>query len=328
MAYNSWPIALCIAEKVGLSELEGRAVKALIEAPLPCDDKKMKLNEPLAFLEEARTASQIGIAPGEWLEMKVVYWRALSSLWKKVPEQTKNAIAFVAGVRRRYAVLCPFGISRGLSAFKGPLEIRGLFSTYIWELRDAQHREGLPLKRRRDKYEHMLVDNPSSAWKGHFWDWLSKESQGLFPNTYLSREELEAYRAVFSEGRLVHPTVPQGEVEMMFVIDDWGHLYLATKKEAENKEVLGFNHASFLSGGPVASAGKLVFKDGYPTVLTDRSGHYRATIYEVVRALKVLEQHGVDIETLSVSIDCDTFDQEALPSGKTVLAWEGNSPSP
>jgi hypothetical protein len=249
MAYNSWPLALCIAEKVGFRESEKIALKTLLESPLPCDGKNVKFNETLAFFGDSRIAEQIGLSIGEWIEMKLCYWKAIACLWKQVPQQAAAAIALLEGERHRYSVLCPFGISRGISVSRGPLPTRSLFSSYIWEIRDQKHRDGLSLKRRRERYEHMLVENQESSLKGRFWDWAQKDMHSVFPNKYLTWSEQDAYRAVFEEGRLVYPTYPQTEeeVELMFVIDEWGSMYLGVKKEAEGPEAFGMNHASFFA---------------------------------------------------------------------------------
>ncbi len=172
LGYNSWPLALCVAEKVGLSENEIRRLKALIESPLPFDEKKRKLSEPLAFLEEARTADALCLSVGEWLDLKIAYWKAITAHWKKVPEQAQVALDFLAQVRRQYTSLCSFGIPRGVALEKGC----GLNFSSIWEARDSKHRDGMVLKRRRDKYEQMVVEDPTSSWKGRFWEWLSRET--------------------------------------------------------------------------------------------------------------------------------------------------------
>jgi hypothetical protein len=53
--------------------------------------------------------------------------------------------------------------------------------------------------------------------------------------------------------------------------------------------------------------------------MTDRSGHYRSSIHEVVCALAVIEKLGVDIDKLLVYVDKGEFETNPPPSGKYIL---------
>ena len=307
IGYNSWPIALAIAEKVGITESERRALQALIEgpsAPVSKQGEKKKKEDPLfrAFLYESRTADEIGISFREWLQLKALFYKILS-LQGKLPNQCQVELQLIKALQGKYSAILPFGITRGTLCCHGPLKTRHLYSSYVWEERDPLHRDGLSLKRRREKFEHMIVDGGKIALKGRFWEWLNKELQdgALLSNYYLNDKEREQYRARFEDGVLVFPKLPsQGEIEMMFVVDEWGRLYIGMKNDGEHPEEKGFNHASFFGGRPVASAGKIIFREGRVIGITDHSGHYRCGRNELAIALAVLEKMGVTIHQIKV----------------------------
>jgi len=117
----------------------------------------------------------------------------------------------------------------------------------------------------------------------------------------MNDKEREQYRARFDDGVLVFPKLPSIEdVEMMFVLDEWGRLYIGMKNDGERPDEKGFNHASFLGGRPVASAGKLIFREGRVIGITDHSGHYRCGRNELALALEALQKMGVTINQVHV----------------------------
>jgi hypothetical protein len=307
IGYNTWPIALAIAEKVGIAEPERRALQALIEgtstsASKQGEKKKKEDSLFLAFLCETRTADEIGISIQAWLQLKARFYGILS-LQGKLPNQRQGELRFIKSIKERYSAILPFGVTRGALCCHGPLKTRHLYSSYVWEGRDPLHRDGLSLKRRREKFERMIVDCGKTTLKGHFWEWLNKELQdgSLLPNYYLNDKEREQYRARFDDGVLVFPKLPSKEdVEMMFVLDEWGRLYIGMKNDGERPDEKGFNHASFLGGRPVASAGKLIFREGRVIGITDHSGHYRCGRNELALALEALQKMGVTINQVHV----------------------------
>ena len=309
LGYNSWPIALALAEKVGMTEQEKKALHALIDDPSLCTapkkDKKKKTDFLFSsFAQESRTATEIGICLQQWLQIKACFYEVLEQ-HVRLSAARKEIALTVKSLCGKYAAILPFGVPRGLAFCKGPLNTRSLYSSYVWEERDAQHRDGLSLKRRREKFEQMLVDGVKTSWKGKFWDWLKKELQNdpLPSNTYLNDDERDAIRATFKEGVLVAPQLPQtdDEVEMMFVIDDWGRVFIGEKKDGNGQShERGFNHASILGGRPVSCAGKMSFRNRKPTQITDHSGHYRCGPKEIVEALKVFETMGVRVADIKI----------------------------
>jgi hypothetical protein len=304
IGYNSWPLSLAVAEKMGLTKQEKKALQALIEDPpvvavQKAEKKKKEKEDPLflSFVQESRTASEIGISLQEWLQIKACFYEILS-IQGKPPGRRQSVAQTIKCLQKRYSSILPFGVPRGTLFCHGPLKTRDMYSSYIWEVRDPLHRDGLFLKRWREKFERMIVEGKKVSGKGHFWDWLNKELQDKpgFPNDYLKDSERDACRAWFEGGALVAPQLPSlDEVELMFVVDDWGRMYLGLKNDGERPQDRRMNHASLLGGRPVASAGKLLFKNGSVVGITDHSGHYRSGPDEMAVALSVLEKMGVSL---------------------------------
>jgi hypothetical protein len=239
---------------------------------------------------------------GQWLDVKRCFIKILLERFRSTP-RTDNALRTIDRLQVEYRSLLPFALPIGTQLFHGPYEVRELYSSYIWEVRDRLHRDGLSLKRRREKFEHLIVDSGKSALKGRFWSWLDKETKGqLVPCRYVQPKDREEYLARFENGVLVHPSLPSvgGDVEAMFVVDEWGNMYIGIKSEGKSKQDPGFNHASLLCGGNVASAGKITFRSGKPIHMTDHSGHYRCGAKEMEIALRVLQTMGVAIESIEV----------------------------
>ena len=290
--YNTWPFALSIAEMVGFSENEKLALSALLRTQ-PIPDIKMKEEKLLtAFLSESLQADEIGISLGEWLSLRQSYDCILARQFRTVPESVSAPLKKLKKFSNQYKMIVPFGIPLGKFVFKSSLPTRNLFSAYIWEVRDAKHREGLPLKKCRDKFEKMMLEKPKSPWKGRFFAWVDKECDRVraFPDTYLETEAARApYLASFQDRILVSPSFPQEtEVELLFVIDARGRVFVGQEKRAQGEDRPGFSHASFFAGGPVAAAGKLVVRGGHIIRCTIGSDFYPSGPQEEKLAADVL----------------------------------------
>jgi hypothetical protein len=302
LGYNSWPIALLVAEKTGLTEKEKMSLQALIDdssliKSQKRDTKKKKDLLFLAFLKEMGTASEIGICLQEWLQIKACFHEILVSLGKKASGESQEIVQNINSLKETYKALLPFGIPRGMLFCQGPMETRSVTSSYLWEVRDPKHRDGLSLRRWREKYEHMLIEGTKTSWKGRFWGWLEKEvkNEPICSNCYLHEDERRGYLAKFEHGVLINPIflLSEEEIEVMFVIDDWGRMYLGLKNNGEEPNAICLTYASFIGGLPVASAGTLTLRGGRPVGISDHSGYYRCGPPGMARALTVLEKMGV-----------------------------------
>ncbi|MFC4951232.1 putative T7SS-secreted protein [Pseudonocardia sp. GCM10023141] len=82
----------------------------------------------------------------------------------------------------------------------------------------------------------------------------------------------------------------------MFVMDEHGNLYSSLEQEKGR-----WHHSSFLSGGPVASAGEIESIQGVPQAITRRSGHYQPGIEHLEQVANMLRERGVDITKIDWS---------------------------
>ncbi|KAK5135092.1 hypothetical protein LTR08_005617 [Meristemomyces frigidus] len=92
---------------------------------------------------------------------------------------------------------------------------------------------------------------------------------------------------------LLRATVRPGT--WIYVVDTVGRLYVGIKAGG------AFQHASFLSGARILSAGSIRIKDGQLVYLSPLSGHYRPTTKSFRTFVGSLKQQGVDLSSLRVS---------------------------
>ncbi|EME89589.1 uncharacterized protein MYCFIDRAFT_210140 [Pseudocercospora fijiensis CIRAD86] len=81
----------------------------------------------------------------------------------------------------------------------------------------------------------------------------------------------------------------------IYVADTVGRLYVGIKSSG------AFQHASFLSGARISSAGIIGVTNGQLTYLSPLSGHYRPTTKSFKRFIEKLKSQGVDTSHLKVS---------------------------
>lgn len=81
----------------------------------------------------------------------------------------------------------------------------------------------------------------------------------------------------------------------IYVADTVGRLYISIKSSG------AFQHASFLSGARISSAGSIGVQDGQLIYLSPLSGHYRPTTRSFNIFLSRLGEQGVDLSHLHVS---------------------------
>ena len=81
----------------------------------------------------------------------------------------------------------------------------------------------------------------------------------------------------------------------IYVCDTIGRLYVSIKSSG------AFQHASFLSGARISSAGSIGIENGRLTYLSPLSGHYRPTTKSFTTFIASLKRQGVDLNHLKVS---------------------------
>ncbi|XP_042001159.1 IQ domain-containing protein IQM1-like [Salvia splendens] len=112
--------------------------------------------------------------------------------------------------------------------------------------------------------------------------------------TYLGPKERESYEVVVEDGKLMYKEngVLVETVEgskWIFVLSTTRTLYIGQKKKGV------FQHSSFLAGGAITAAGRLVAHGGVLEAIWPYSGHYLPTEENFREFISFLEDHSVDL---------------------------------
>ncbi|CAL5096698.1 unnamed protein product [Urochloa decumbens] len=111
---------------------------------------------------------------------------------------------------------------------------------------------------------------------------------------YLGPKERQEYEVVAESGKLVYKkngafVQTLDDSKWIFVLSTTKALYIGQKKKGS------FQHSSFLSGGAITSAGRLVVKEGILKAIWPYSGHYLPTEENFREFIRYLEENGVDL---------------------------------
>ncbi|EES19190.1 hypothetical protein BDA96_09G077200 [Sorghum bicolor] len=111
---------------------------------------------------------------------------------------------------------------------------------------------------------------------------------------YLGPKERQEYEVVVERGKFVYKK--NGDLvhtlddsKWIFVLSTTKALYVGQKKKGS------FQHSSFLAGGAITSAGRLVVKEGILKAIWPYSGHYLPTEENFKDFIRYLEENGVDL---------------------------------
>lgn len=124
---------------------------------------------------------------------------------------------------------------------------------------------------------------------------------------YLGPKEREVFEVVVESGKLMYRksgilvnTV--GESKWIFVLSTARSLYVGKKEKGV------FQHSSFLSGGAITAAGRLVAQEGTLEAIWPYSGHYHPTEENFQEFIIFLQEHGVDLANVKkCAIDEDNY---------------------
>lgn len=112
--------------------------------------------------------------------------------------------------------------------------------------------------------------------------------------TYLGPNERQSYEVVVEDGKLKYKErgtfvdTIEGS-KWIFVLSTTRTLYVAQKKKGV------FQHSSFLAGGAITAAGRLVAHEGVLEAIWPYSGHYLPTEENFKEFISFLEEHCVDL---------------------------------
>ncbi|XP_050123758.1 IQ domain-containing protein IQM5-like, partial [Malus sylvestris] len=126
---------------------------------------------------------------------------------------------------------------------------------------------------------------------------------------YLGSKEREAFEVIVENGKLVHKqtgmlvSTDEGS-KWIFVVSPSRSIYVGKKKEGI------FNHSSFLSGGAVIAAGRLVAHNGVLEAIWPYNGHYHPSEDSYEEFLSFLWDHQVDLTNVKSSGLISFWDQQ------------------
>lgn len=319
---NSYPFAQMFAEKLAFSEQEQNMLELLMSSAVSAKDETASEKKSTfeQLFHESFFARSHDMSPFAWISLKAAYLDIIDSFEPNMPQGHSDLwILTQEFSRQTFSSLC-----FGLTPLQGGLPTRRLYSSYMWEQRDPLHRDGLRLKRMRERYEQHLLHYPQSPWKGKFWQWIDDKfsQRPMAPTLYLNEEQRSSYCPRIHEGKIfTHDGQPLAPKEFMFVIDRHERFYMGEKKDGTGPDDWSFNHASFTSAAPVASAGKITLNaEGKPILLRNSSGHFRPKIQETVLTLRLLQRLGVDIDHLQVEFSSDAIDKLPTMEGSRFLS--------
>lgn len=131
---------------------------------------------------------------------------------------------------------------------------------------------------------------------------------------YLGPKERETFEVVVESGKLVYRQTgmfvnTNEDSKWIFVLSTSRALYVGQKKKGV------FQHSSFLSGGAITAAGRLVAHDGILQAIWPYSGHYLPTEENFKEFVSFLEEHNVDLTNVKrCAIDEDGFSFKSTSS--------------
>jgi hypothetical protein len=143
-------------------------------------------------------------------------------------------------------------------------------------------------------FSHLVIDSDSSSSSG------AEQGPDLLspPKDSAPSHKSKRSRRIYVSpatllNHLLRSSIKPGT--WIYVTDTLNRLYVGMKNSGT------FQHASFLSGARIRSAGSIGIHNGHLTYLSPLSGHYRPTTKSFRTFVKSLEDQGVDLSALKVS---------------------------
>ncbi|KZV50514.1 hypothetical protein F511_33737 [Dorcoceras hygrometricum] len=146
---------------------------------------------------------------------------------------------------------------------------------------------------------------------------------------YLGPKEREAYEVVLENGKLVYrqsgilvDTIEGSK--WIFVLSTTRTLYVGQKKKGL------FQHSSFLAGGAITAAGRLVAHEGVLEEIWPYSGHYLPTEENFKEFICFLEEHHIDLADVARCVTDDDLPPITRPESpsrteSSLKTSEGNN---
>ncbi|WOL19362.1 IQ domain-containing protein IQM1 [Canna indica] len=136
---------------------------------------------------------------------------------------------------------------------------------------------------------------------------------------YLGPKEREAHEVFVKDGKLIYkksevPVCTTEGSKWIFVLSTSRVLYVGQKKKGR------FQHSSFLAGGAITAAGRLVATEGMLKAIWPYSGHYLPTEENFKEFIAFLQDNNVDLSNVKrCSVDDDDYTSFKAPIEDTEL---------
>ncbi|THU72088.1 hypothetical protein C4D60_Mb04t08410 [Musa balbisiana] len=132
---------------------------------------------------------------------------------------------------------------------------------------------------------------------------------------YLGPKEREAYEVIVKNGKLLYkqtemPVCTKEGSKWIFVLSTSRVLYVGQKKKGT------FQHSSFLAGGAITAAGRLVAAEGALEAIWPYSGHYLPTEENFREFIIFLQDNNVDLSNVKKCSVDDVVEAAAEEAGK------------
>ncbi|CAM8889209.1 unnamed protein product [Rhodiola kirilowii] len=232
------------------------------------------------------------------------WWKLLESTELDRSSSTSGSSSETAKSKWYRAKVKAVRVGKGLS--KNAV-FRKLASQHWLEAVDPGHRYGHNLR-----YYHALWRKSSS--REPFFQWLN-HGEGKDLNLdetcprdklqgervrYLSPEEREAYEVILEDGKFKNKKTNQlidtsGDGKWIFVLSTSGTLYVGKKTKGL------FHHSSFLAGGAISAAGRVLVENGVLKAISRQSGHYQPTEENLNYFVSFLEKNNVNLADVDMS---------------------------
>ncbi|WVZ96899.1 hypothetical protein U9M48_042479 [Paspalum notatum var. saurae] len=139
---------------------------------------------------------------------------------------------------------------------------------------------------------------------------------------YLGPKERQEYEVVVESGKLVYKKTGAlvqtlDDSKWIFVLSTTKTFYIGQKKKGS------FQHSSFLAGGAITSAGRLVVKEGILKAIWPYSGHYLPTEENFKEFILYLAENGVDLTDVK-KCPFDKDDEYIKPDAQPNAAVSGS----
>ncbi|KAK1930689.1 IQ domain-containing protein IQM2 [Phytophthora citrophthora] len=202
----------------------------------------------------------------------------------------------------------------GESVFNASL----LHKDFWLEASDPQHRYGFNLRAFHKVWKQEMAEQKEgcACQDTSFFHWLDYGNGKNLDLPECTQQELRSTRVEYCDAQQRKnyelEFVSNGEEEVsvqyatsecvvhtderskwIFVLDLSGRMYLGRKRKGR------FHHSSFVSGGPILAAGKIIIKNGVILAIEPHSGHFKPRLENLLALCSMLVHHGVNIDNVA-----------------------------